>query len=103
MFSLKKTNQFFVLSNMDSEEERLAVAAIVITVALKRQSSARYTSPGSFDTEDIETGDVQEGEWRSSRNLLESVTVSGRNNSSFDAEEVHVVFCKYFNRVALVV
>ena len=80
--------------------EKVTLASCVLHNFLREKSPSRYTPPGSFDTEDIETGDVQEGDRRSSRNLLESVTVSGRNNSSFAAKEVQDAFCKYFNSSA---
>ena len=66
---------------------------------LSEKSPARYASRGRFDTEDIESGNVI-GEWRSDRNSLESVRISGSNNSSFDAKEGREKFCKYFNSIA---
>ena len=65
--------------------EKVTLASCVLHKFLREKSPARYTPLGSFDTEDIETGDVQEGDWKSSRNLsaIRHPSVSGRNLFSF--------------------
>ena len=44
--------------------EKVTLASCVLHNFLREKSPASYTPPGSLDTEDIESGDVQQGEWR---------------------------------------
>ena len=79
--------------------EKVTLASCVLHNFLREKSPARYTPPGSFDAENLETGNIQEGDWRVAGNSggMQSVAVTGRNNYSFDAKEVRENFCKYFN------
>ena len=78
--------EFSAIQLSPENAEKVTLASCALHNFLSEKSPARYTSPGSFDTEDIETGNVIEGEWRSDRNSLESVRISGSNNSSFEKE-----------------
>ena len=78
--------------------EKVVLASCALHNFLRESSPVQYTPPGSFDSEDLETGHIQEGSWRSENpTALAQIRVRGANAYSFDAKEVREEFCSYFN------
>ena len=64
---------------------------------------SEYTPPGTFDVENIETGSVKHGDWRSQvEEGMRSIGPTGSNNYKKDARIIRDEFCKYFNTVGAV-
>ena len=78
--------------------EKVTLVSCVLHNFLREKSSSRYTPPVSFDAENIDTGEFQEGHWRlDGTSGLQSVEVTGSNNHNFQAKEIRDNFCNYFN------
>ena len=83
--------------------EKVTLASCVLHNFLREKSPNRYTPPGSLDTECLEDGTINEGDWRSEGNGgMHSVDVQGSNNYTLDAKETRERFCRYFNTVGRV-
>lgn len=80
--------------------EKVVLASCALHNFLRENSPSKYTPPGSFDYEDLETGLTQDGSWRSeTQTLLPQIRLGGVNTYTFDAKEVREEFCSYFNSV----
>ena len=75
------------------------MASCVLHNFLREKSPLLYTPPGSFDTENNETGEIKDGEWRTDGTYgrMKPINVSGRNRYANSAKEVRENFCTYFN------
>ena len=58
-----------------------------------------HTPSGSLNREDLESGKMIPGDWRTSGTEMQSVSVSSRSNYTRSAKEIREKFCEYFNTV----
>lgn len=78
--------------------EKAVLASCALHNFLRENSPNQYTPSGTFDIEDLETGIVQEGSWRSENlNSFQSIRVTGASNYAFDAKDIREEFCRYFS------
>ena len=80
--------------------EILALACCTLHKFLCGKAPLGHT-PGSFNVENLERGELQHGDWRSGlisqEGGLRSVKVVGSNNYKSTAKETREKFCYYFN------
>ena len=97
-------NIFLFLSPMETSPEnveKVTLDSCVLQNILRKKSPLKYTSYGSFDSEDIESGRIIPGNWRLNRadESMYSVNVVGCNNHFQNCKETREKYCEYFNTV----
>ena len=76
--------------------EKIVLASCILHNFLRDKASPKYTPPASLDREDIESGEIHLGEWRSQASMT-SVNVAGRNACTKNAKEIRDRFSFYYN------
>ena len=82
--------------------EKITLASCVLHNFLRDKNPSRYTPPGSLDAENIESGTINEGQWRSENEGMRSIGNTGSNNYRVDAKLVRDELCNYFNTTGAV-
>lgn len=77
--------------------EKIVLASCVLHNYLRDKSPLQYLPPGSVDNENVETGNIEHAQWRSTPNAMHQLVVTGRNNYTLSAKEVRDNFSNYFN------
>ena len=81
--------------------ETVVLACCTLHNYLRSKNTSRnlYTPPGSFDTENTDTGTVLPGAWRQGTQGqgLTSLSKQGSNRTANRAKEIQAYFCEYFN------
>ena len=82
----------------------IILAACALHNFLRTRCQDTYTSPGTLDTEEQDTGTVIDGEWRetTTTDTLLPLAQQGCNMPTLDASEIRNEFCDYFNTNGLV-
>lgn len=80
--------------------EKIVILCALLHNYLRSNTNTKqnYTPLGSYDIEDLDSGEIIEGSWRKDQEYLESflpIQCVGRKNS-LEAADVRDEFCKYF-------
>lgn len=76
--------------------DKIIWAACSLHNWLRKSTTRTYTPPGSVDSEDLHSGEVIPGLWRSVTDGLTSITQIGSNNYKREAEEIRDTYATYF-------
>ena len=76
--------------------EKVVLASCVLHNYLRSKVPAKYTPPGSFDREVVETGEVEQGNWRN-EGSLHRLPLNKANRCNITAKEIRDNFANYFN------
>ena len=81
--------------------EKVTLASCVLHNYLREKSPLHYTPRGSFNNEDINTGRIIPGNWRTNDDAenLRSADIIGSNNYSQACKELRDRFCEHFNTI----
>ena len=71
---------------------KITLAGCALHNFLREKLPKRYTPSGSLDREDLESGKIIPGDWRTSGTEMQSVSVSSSNNYTRSAKEVRENF-----------
>ena len=77
--------------------EIVTLASCALHNFLRSKIPSEYTPPGSFDTEDIEQGLIQPGEWRAQGGMQSILPTQTGHNYKRNARSIRDDFCPYFN------
>ena len=82
--------------------QQIVLACCALHNILRARKSVNYTPPGSLDEECLESGEVQDGEWRRNNAILTPLAPKGGNCYSADAKNIREKFSTYFNGIGSV-
>ena len=71
---------------------KITLASFVLHKVLPDKTPSRYTQPGSLEVDNIESGTINEGQWRSENEGMRSIGNTGSNNYRVDSKLVLIGF-----------